>query len=108
MGVDLTLVGALLAMGIAVYLFVSSLLSVDESAQALSWATGNEPVKSKSKFIEGSRPFVHKFCLRFAQKLKNSRYRANIQQKILTAGLSREINVDEFIGLQFLWGFVFP
>src|ERR1035438_6993984 len=98
MGVDLTLVGALLAMGIAVYLFVSSLLSVDESAQALSWATGNEPVKSKSKFVEASRPFVHKFCLAFAARIKSPGYRRRVQHKILTAGLNKELNVDEFIG----------
>ena len=108
MGVDLTLVGALLSIGIAVYLFVSSFLSVDESAQALSWATGNEPVKSKSKFIEASRPFVHKFCLTFARTVKSPSYRRRVQHKILTASLNKELNVDEFIGLQFLWGIVFP
>ena len=32
----------------------------------------------------------------------------NWKKKILTAGLAKELNVDEFLGLQILWGIAFP
>src|SRR5690606_21719642 len=44
----------------------------------------------------------------FAVKVKNPNYRKRVQNKIGYAGLQREINVDEFIGLQILWGALFP
>jgi tight adherence protein C len=75
---------------------------------ALSWATGDEPDKSKSNLINFTRPLVHQFTLKYAIKIKNENYRKKLQYLILTAGLSRELNVDEFIGLQILWGVLFP
>ena len=77
-------------------------------ANALAWASGNEPVKSKSGFINFSRPLVHNFTLQHAVRIKNKDYRKGIDKKIKTAGLSGELNVDEFIGLQILWGLMFP
>jgi tight adherence protein C len=105
---DFYLILGLLMAGVSVYLFLSSLLSTNETAQALSWASGDEPVKSDSKFIEGSRPLVHKFTLGLASKVKNLDYRRRVKRKIQTSGLERELNVDEFIGIQILWGLVFP
>lgn len=77
-------------------------------ANALAWASGNEPAKSKSGFINFSRPLVHNFTLQHAVRIKNADYRKRIDKKIKTAGLSGELNVDEFIGLQILWGLMFP
>ncbi len=107
MGEILLILGLLMA-GVAVYLIATMILSVNQDQQALVWATEDEPVKSKSKFIELSRPLVHKFCLGWAQRIKSPAYRKRISKAIASAGLQREINADEFIGLQILWGFLFP
>ncbi|MCB0361249.1 MAG: type II secretion system F family protein, partial [Bdellovibrionales bacterium] len=41
-------------------------------------------------------------------RVKNANYRKRVEKLILTSGLSQEINVDEFIGLQILWGVMAP
>jgi tight adherence protein C len=105
---ELTLIAGILMMGAAMYLMASNLLASNADAQALSWATGEEPVKSKSGIINLSRPLVHQLTLKYAQRVQNERYRKKIAQKLLSSGLSRELNVDEFIGLKILWGLAFP
>lgn len=105
---ELLLFGGLVLAAFAVYLFVSALMSQKTDQQALSWASGDEPVKSKSPIINFSRPLLHQFTLKYALKIKNQSYRKRIQKILLTAGMSRELNVDEFIGLQILWGVMFP
>lgn len=92
----------------SVYLFISALLQSNSDKQQLSWANNNEPVKSKNAVINFSRPLVHQFTLKYALKIKNFEYRKKVKKTIMTAGLSRELNEDEFIGLQFLWGVMFP
>ena len=92
----------------SVYLFTSAMLTNNTDANALAWASGNEPAQSKSPLINFSRPLVHNFTLQHAVKIKNPDYRAKIEKKILTSGLSKELNVDEFIGLQILWGVMLP
>ena len=74
----------------------------------MAWMDGSEPEKSKAPFIQFSRPLVHNFTLSHVKRFKNPKYRKKVEKKILTAGLSRELNVDEFIGLQMLWGIGFP
>ncbi|HPI40309.1 MAG TPA: type II secretion system F family protein [Pseudobdellovibrionaceae bacterium] len=98
----------LVVAAIAMYLFVSSLLANNSDKQQLSWANNNEPVKSKSSIINFSRPLVHQFTLQYALRIKSFEYRKKVKKIIMTAGLSRELNEDEFIGLQFLWGILFP
>lgn len=93
---------------LSVYLFVSALLQSNTDKQQLSWANNNEPVKSKNAIINFSRPLVHQFTLKYALKIKSFEYRKKVKKTIMTAGLSRELNEDEFIGLQFLWGVMFP
>lgn len=106
---EILLVSGLVSAAFAVYTFVHSLMSNSETEKNfLSWASGNEPVKSKSGLINMSRPLVHQFTLKYALKTKNESMRKRIQKMILTSGLSRELNVDEFIGLQFLWGVMIP
>jgi len=104
----LTLVAGLFFAAIAVYLLVSVVLQQTEEADALSWLDGKEPEKSKFPLIQFSRPLVHNFTLSHVKRVKNEKYRRKIEKKILTAGLSRELNVEEFIGLQLLWGIAFP
>ncbi|MCB0394635.1 MAG: type II secretion system F family protein [Bdellovibrionales bacterium] len=105
---DLILIAGLLLIGIAIYLVSNVFLSTSEENAALSWASGDEPNKSKSKFVEISRPLVHRFCLTLVSKIKAPSYRESVEKKIAVAGLSSEINVNEFIGMQILWGLLFP
>lgn len=108
MGSDLAPILFILIAGISVYWSMSVLFAQNADAKALSWASGNAPETSKSKLIEVSRTLVHQFTLRHALKIKNKAYRKSIDHKLLTSGLSGELNVDEFIGLQLLWGVLFP
>ena len=102
------LLAGLLLAGIAVYLLVSVVLTNSNDQQSLSWAAGTEPDESKFWLLEACRPLVHQFTLKHALRLKNPRYRKNVEYRILTGGLNHEINVDEFIGLQILWGIMSP
>lgn len=92
----------------SVYLFSTAIFTNNTDAEALAWASGNEPVKSKSGLVNFSRPLVHNFTLQHAQRIKRPAHRLKIERKLMTAGLSQELNVDEFIGLQILWGLMFP
>ena len=102
------LVSGLLLGAYAVYSFVSVLLTNNTDKEILSWASNNEPEKSKSALINWSRPLVHQFTLQHALRIKSKNYRKKIDRLILTAGLSRQLNTDEFIGLQIFWGVAFP
>ncbi len=95
-------------MAFAVYTFVFTLFRTNNEEQALKWASGDEPVQSKSPIINFSRPLVHNFTLQHARRIKSESYRKSIETKIKTAGLDNELNVDEFIGLQIFWGVLFP
>ena len=105
---ELLLFSGLMLGGYAVYSFVSALLTNNTDKELLSWASGNEPAQSKSALINWSRPLVHQFTLQHALRVKRPGHRKKIARLILTAGLSRELNVDEFIGLQIFWGIAFP
>lgn len=105
---ELMLVGALILGGAAVYMFVSALLTNNADKDLLSWASGNEPVKSKSPLINGARPLVHQFTIQHAMRIKSPSYRKRVDRTLLTAGLKRELNVDEFIGLQIFFGVALP
>lgn len=109
-GID-SFIFLLIGLGLAawsVYLFFSTLLKNDYDSNALVWASEKEPNQSESGFINFSRPLVHNFTLQHAARIKSPDYRARVERKILTAGLENEINVDEFIGLQILWGVMAP
>lgn len=98
----------ILIAGVSIYVFISTLFAKNEDAKALQWASGNEPDKSKSGLIELSRSLTHQFTIQWALKIKNQKRRKDIEQLLLTSGLSSELNVDEFIGMQILWGVLFP
>lgn len=98
----------LILIGVSVFLFVSSIFSSNADKQQLSWANNDEPVKSKNPIINMSRPLVHQFTLQHALKVKSDTYRRKIRGLIKTGGLASELNEDEFIGLQILWGIMFP
>lgn len=94
--------------GFSVYLFLATLLKTNRDSEALSWAVGDEPIRSKSPLVNFSRPLVHQLTLQHAVRFKAPAYRKRLAKKIATAGLSGELNVDEFIGLQILWGILLP
>ncbi len=105
---NVILISSLGLIGFSVYLFVSTLLKNNADKDALAWGSGEQPNKSKSPIVNFSRTIVHNFTLGYAQKIKNEEYRNKVENKIMTAGLSNELNVDEFIGLQILWGIAAP
>lgn len=110
-GLSADFIWLFLGLGLAaasVYLFSTAILANNFDADALLWASGNEPKKSKSGFINFSRPLVHNFTLQHAARVKSPEYRKNVERKILRAGLADELNTDEFIGLQILWGVMAP
>jgi tight adherence protein C len=93
---------------LSVYLFTTAIFANNNDAEALAWASGNEPVKSKSALINLSRPLVHNFTLQHALRIKSPITREKIRKRLLTAGLSQELNVDEYLGMQILWGLMLP
>lgn len=105
---DILPIICILVFGISVYMIITTIFSKNEDMKALSWASGNAPVKSTSSAIELSRTLVHQFTIQHAVKIKNPRYRKGIERMILTSGLSAELNVDEFIGMKILWGVMLP
>ncbi len=98
-----------LAMGaMSVYLFCSVIFAKKTDSESLAWAEGNAPAPSKMPLIQLSRPLVHNLALKYVKNIKSPKYRKSVERKIATAGISRELNTDEFIGLQILWGLMFP
>ena len=102
------LLSALGLTSLSVYLFVAIILKQGNEAKALAWADGDEPDKSEFPLIQFSRPLVHNFTLSHVKNINRPKYRKSIEKKILTSGLTKELNVDEFLGLQILWGIGFP
>lgn len=108
MGSNLLPMLYILVAGVSIYMIVSTLFSKNEDSKALQWASGGEPDKSKSGLIELSRSLTHQFTIQWATRIKSPNYRKRIEKLLLTSGLSSELNVDEFIGMQFLWGVLAP
>jgi tight adherence protein C len=104
----LILISGLGLAALSVYLFSTAIFTNNTDKQALAWASGDEPIQSKSKLINFSRPLIHQFTLQHAQRVKTAGRAKRIERAILTAGLSGELNVDEYIGMQILWGVMFP
>ena len=102
------LIAGLALAAISVYFFANAIFNNGTDAEALAWASGDERPKSKSGLINISRPLVHMFTLQHAVRLKSKKMRAKVERRLLTSGLAQELVVDEFIGLQILWGVFFP
>lgn len=102
------LLSSLILIALGGYLFTSIILTQNDDQEILAWTKEDETNKSESGFIRFSRPLVHNFTLTHARKIKRPKYRKSIEKKLLTSGLKKELTVDEFIGLQILWGIGFP
>lgn len=105
---EFLLFGALILAGVSMYLFMSVIFGANNDKDLLAWASGDDRPKPKSQVIAKSIPLVHQFTLKYALKFKDPSYRKKVEKILLTAGMSREITVDEFIGLRLLYGFMFP
>lgn len=105
---EFMLISGLICAGYSVYLAVSVFLSGNNDQAALQWANNEEPVKSKNKIINWCRPLVHQLTLRYAKYIQNPEYRKKIERSIKTAGLTKELNVDEFIGFKIFLGIGMP
>jgi tight adherence protein C len=105
---ELLLFGGLVLAAVSVYLFMSVILGANNDKDLLAWASGEDRPKPKSKVIAGSIPLVHQLTLKYAIKIKDPAYRKKVEHLLMTAGMSRELNVDEFIGLRLLFGVMFP
>ncbi len=105
----LLFLGVLLG-GASVYVAVSVLLDniLENQNMPLSWASGDAPKKSKSGIIRLSRPLVHKLILPLTSRYELKDRREKIKRDIQSAGLSQELNENEYIGLQVFLGFAFP
>lgn len=94
--------------GFSVFLVVSTLVSRNRDSEILSWASGEEPIKSKSPLINLARPLVHQFALKYVKYFRSPDRDKKIERLLLTAGLRRELNLNEFIGFKIFWGVGFP
>lgn len=103
----LLILGCLMA-GTSVAMFLQSLLAGKPGQSQLSWASGDEPVKSRNAVINMTRPLVHQFTLQHAPRFKSEKYRKKIRHLLKVGGLNSELNEDEFIGLQLFLGLAFP
>ena len=101
------LICGLFLLALAIYLFCSTILGAGSDQAALALAEEKEERK-KVPLIQFSKPLVQRLTLKHASLIKSEKYRQKIQKKILYSGLTKEINVNEFIGLQILWGIFFP
>lgn len=104
---ELSLLISLLLMAAAVYNFVAVIMENSEE-NAMDWASENAPQKSDNGFLEFSRPMAHFFSMGLAKKIKSIPLRRRIQYQLKTAGLSRVLNIDEYIAIQIFWAFFFP
>ncbi len=114
---EFMLIGAMVSIAVAVYSLVTMFLSNSSGKEKLAWAAGDEPAKSKSPLINLSRPLVHQLTLKYVAALERwpvvksfnwAAYKANVHQSLRRSGLTHEINVEEFIGLQILWSVFVP
>lgn len=105
---EIMLILGLILGGYSVFLFVSAIFANNNDKQQLSWANNDEPSRSKNPIVNLSRPLVHQFTLQHALRVRSVSYRKRVRKHIMTSGLSSELNEDEFIGLQILWGVMFP
>ena len=101
------LLSALLLLAVAVYLFISTILNMNSDQAGLALAEESENYKA-IPLIRFSKPLVQNLTIQQTSYLKSKKYRQNVQKKIIFSGLQKELTVDEFIGLQILWGVMFP
>ena len=95
--------------GYSIYLFVSSILYIDKDLQAMNWIEEEDKGGiNKHPILKFSRPLVHNLTLRYAVTIKAKKYRSKVKQTIYSSGLENIFAIEEYIGMQILWGLFFP
>ena len=95
--------------GYSIYLFMSSILYVDKDLKAMNWLEGDsEEEINAHPILKFSKPLVHNLTLSHAVKVKSPAYREKVKKNIYSSGLGSILAVEEYIGLQILWGLFFP
>ncbi len=97
-----------LVSGVAVFTLMYTLLSTSEDEKVLEWASGRNLEKSSSALLEWSKKVVKQLLISYVIRWKLVNLRKKIENTLLISGMSREITVDEFIGIKVLWGALFP
>ena len=105
----LLICGALLG-GVSIYLAVHALIDslTSNKLEALNWSTGEEPRKSKSGIIRITRPLVRRLVLPLLVRYELKQYKEKIKREIHGAGIDKELNENEYVGLQVLLGLLLP
>ncbi|MDZ4678772.1 MAG: type II secretion system F family protein [Oligoflexia bacterium] len=107
---NILLVLGILLIGLSVYLAVSAIVESLSTANnsPLTWASGDAPQKSKSGVIRLARPLVHRLVIPILSRYEMKTKKEKIKREIQAAGLSQELNENEYIGLQYFLGVFFP
>ena len=69
---------------------------------------GTEPENQSSGYLKLHALSCTNSLSKHALRITNQGYRQRVEKRILNGGLGQEINTDEFIGLQILWGIMTP
>jgi hypothetical protein len=88
---DLLIFFAMIALAISVFSFIQMLMSNSGDREKLAWASGEEPVKSKSPLINMTRPLMHQMTLKYAQDLDKIWLIKNVDWKLSKEKTSRQI-----------------
>jgi tight adherence protein C len=105
----LLFLGVLLG-GFATYVAVAAILEnvFNSKTAALTWGSGDQPMKSKSGVIRLARPLIHRLVLPLISRYELKEYKENLKRELQSAGLGQELNENEYIGLQVLLGLLLP
>jgi tight adherence protein C len=105
---ELLLFAGLFLAAFSVFSLVRTFLASSQDKQVLSWLNDDSRNENLSPTFQFLRALMHQFALKYAIKFKNPTYRKNIEKLLMTSGVSRQMNVDEFIGFQLLYSLVLP
>ncbi len=93
----------------AVFMFFHMILSEQENMNAQENLRELDGKKSSNQFIRMTRPFFANYILPAVRgKKKLEKWRVKYRRKIISAGLVKEINAEEFISFKILLIFLFP
>ncbi len=103
------LVSGLFLAGLSVYLIANLFLStVNASQNQVLWSDSEESQRFNSPLMRFLLTLARQLTIKYAPRLLNEKRRKVIEKKILTAGFSKILNVNEFVALQILIGVLFP
>ena len=104
------LFSGLVLAGVSVYLVSHAfLMTVAVEEDQVLWSDEEERHHLKSPAVKFFLSLARQLTLNYSSRfLKNKEKKEALHKKILTAGLSKALNVNEFVALQILLGIAFP